>query len=79
MYQVSQLVVRNVDPVIVNALKERAARHGRSVEAEHRELLREALLGRRSRSLKAHLLAMPRVGDDADFEPPRGRARRVTL
>ena len=75
----SQLIVRNVDPAIVTALKLRAVRHGRSAEAEHRELLREALLKRGSGRLKAYLLAMPNVGDDADFELPRGRARRVKL
>jgi antitoxin FitA len=38
-----QLIVRNVDPALVAALKRRAAEHGRSMEAEHREVLREAL------------------------------------
>lgn len=42
----AQLTVRNVDDGIVRALKERAAAHGRSAEAEHRQLLREALLGK---------------------------------
>ena len=31
-----QLIVRNVGQEIVGALKRRAARHGRSAEAEHR-------------------------------------------
>lgn len=39
----AQLHVRNVDDDIVTRLKRRAARHGRSVEAEHREILRQAL------------------------------------
>ncbi|MBE0595510.1 MAG: hypothetical protein IH616_24240, partial [Gemmatimonadales bacterium] len=38
------LIVRNVDESIIRALKKRAARHGRSAEAEHRALLAEALL-----------------------------------
>lgn len=38
------LHVRNLDDEIVSRLKRRAARHGRSVEAEHREILRQALL-----------------------------------
>ncbi|HXZ16374.1 MAG TPA: hypothetical protein VEH77_10450 [Roseiarcus sp.] len=38
-----QLTVRGLDPALVAALKRRAAEHGRSMEAEHRELLREAL------------------------------------
>ena len=41
----AQLTVRNVSAEMVDALKCRAAANGRSVEAEHRELLREALLG----------------------------------
>ena len=40
----TQLTVRNVNEQVVRALKQRAATHGRSAEAEHRELLRNALL-----------------------------------
>jgi plasmid stability protein len=40
----SQLTVRNVSPEIVRALKKQAAGRGRSAEAEHREILRRALL-----------------------------------
>jgi antitoxin FitA len=42
----TQLTVRNVSEHIVRTLKQRAAAHGRSPEAEHREILREALLER---------------------------------
>ena len=38
----AQLLVRNVDEETVAWLKSRAAAHGRSVEAEHREVLRAA-------------------------------------
>ena len=37
------LQVRNLDDGIVLRLKRRAARNGRSTEAEHREILRQAL------------------------------------
>lgn len=37
------LHVRNVDEDLIRKLKGRAARHGRSAEAEHREILRQAL------------------------------------
>jgi plasmid stability protein len=37
------LHVRNVDDELILRLKRRAARHGRSAEAEHREILRQAL------------------------------------
>ena len=39
----SALHVRNIDDDLVVRLRRRAARHGRSVEAEHREILRQAL------------------------------------
>ena len=74
----AQSIVRNLDTSTVRALKLRAARHGRSVEAEHREILRVALRAQTGRTLKAHLLAIPSGGDDADFERSPGRARRVT-
>ena len=76
----SQLVVRNVDPEVVRALKLRAAARGRSAEAEHREILRQALAGPHpSRTLKETLLAMPDVGTDRELVPRRGKARAVKL
>lgn len=39
----AQLTVRGVDDEIAAALKARAARAGRSAEAEHRRILEEAL------------------------------------
>lgn len=39
------LHVRNLDDDLIARLKRRAARHGRSTEAEHREILRLALAG----------------------------------
>lgn len=38
-----QLLVRNVPQDVVDALKRRAAEHGRSAEAEHRVILEEIL------------------------------------
>ncbi|MAM39000.1 MAG: hypothetical protein CMN60_05870 [Sphingobium sp.] len=37
------LQVRNLDDDLIQRLRRRAARHGRSVEAEHREILRQVL------------------------------------
>ena len=37
------LHVRNLDDELIARLKRRAARHGLSAEAEHREILRQAL------------------------------------
>jgi plasmid stability protein len=75
----AQLIVRNIDKGIVKALRSRAARHGRSAEAEHREILRDALSRGTAIDLKQHLLAMPAVGRDREFRVRRGRARRVEL
>lgn len=72
----AQLIVRNVEEALVRELKKQAAKHNRSAEQEHREILRRALLGPTRRSLAEVLSAMPNVGDDADFvrlqSDPRG-------
>lgn len=39
------LNVRNLDDELILRLKRRAARHGRTAEAEHREILKQALAG----------------------------------
>ncbi len=74
-----QLIVRNLEEAVVRELKRRAARHGRSAEAEHREILRQALLGSAGRPLKDLLLAMPPVGEDADFVRAPDLGRDVDL
>lgn len=63
----TNLVVRNVDEEIARALKQRAAEHDRSAEAEHREILRSALLRPPRRSFADVLASMPNVGEDDDF------------
>ncbi|HEX3531919.1 MAG TPA: DNA-binding protein [Thermoanaerobaculia bacterium] len=76
----SQLVVRNLEEEVVRELRLRAARHGRSAEAEHREILRQALLpAMEKKPLKEILLAMPPVGEDADFERTPDLGRDVEL
>ena len=40
------LTVRNLDDELVRRLRIRAAEHGRSAEAEHREILRTTLAGK---------------------------------
>jgi len=72
----AQLIVRNVDDDLVQRLKERAAKHGRSAEEEHRQLLRAAL---RSEGLISRLREMPDVGSDEDFERTRELARDIEL
>lgn len=63
----TNLVVRNIEPAVAQALKQAAAAHGRSAEAEHREILRSVLCRPARRTLKEVLLSMPDVGEDADF------------
>jgi plasmid stability protein len=63
----AQLMVRNLTEDLVKALKRRAAKHNRSAEQEHREILKVALRGPRRRSLAEVLASMPNVGEDADF------------
>ena len=67
------LVVRNVEAAVVKALKARAGKRGISAEAEHREILRDALLGKRKKqSFVEFLQSMPDVGEDADFRRHEG-------
>lgn len=75
----AQLIVRNLDDKLVEALKARAAIHGRSAEAEHRAILHAALQGPAAgKSLWEWLAAMP--GDeDQDFARQRDLPRDVDL
>lgn len=74
-----QLIVRNVGDEIVRALKRRAVRHGRSAEAEHREILRKALSAdAETSSFKLFLAAIPNVGSDEDFDIQRDLPREST-
>lgn len=72
----AQLVVRKVDEAVVRALKMRAASNGRSAEAEHRELLKDALLKKPYPSFKEMLLAMPDIGA---IKRSKSKPRRVRL
>jgi plasmid stability protein len=71
-----QLIVRNLDDRLIKRLKERAAAHGRSAEEEHRRILQSAL---QSEGLANHLMAIPEVGDDDDFERQADLPRTVDL
>jgi len=62
------LLVRGIDEALVQRLRERAAAHGRSAEAEHREILAQALSATRRRSFAEILASMPDVGENSDFE-----------
>ena len=73
----AQLIVGNLAPGLVRRLRARAARHGRSAEAEHREILQRALPGSDEQTLGDILLAMPDVGADRDFARRSDRPRQL--
>ncbi|OGQ22088.1 MAG: hypothetical protein A2138_17265 [Deltaproteobacteria bacterium RBG_16_71_12] len=76
----AQLIVRNLEERLVQALKRRAARRGRSAEAEHRLILEDALAADARRpSFKRFLTSMPDLGDDEDFAAPRDLPREPDL
>ncbi len=70
-----QLTVRKVDDEIIRRLKIRAAEHGRSAEAEHREILKQALAQEEKTSAEAFWALADRLrkegpkvpGDSADI------------
>ena len=72
----ASLIVRNIDQNIVDALKQRAVRNGRSVEAEHRSLLEDVLLKPKRKTFAEVLSSMPDVGRDSDFERIQGDSGR---
>lgn len=63
----AQLMVRNLTEELVRALKQRAVKHNRSAEQEHRDILQTVLRGPRRRRLAEVLAAIPNVGHDQDF------------
>ncbi|MGI9017024.1 MAG: FitA-like ribbon-helix-helix domain-containing protein [Euzebya sp.] len=75
----AQLIVRNLEAPIVQALKKRAAARGRSAEEEHRAILREALMGDPDMTLGQALTAMPDIGEDNDFARQADVVRPVDL
>jgi plasmid stability protein len=75
-----QLILNQIEEVLVDKLKQRADLHGVSVEEEHRQILKDALLPPlERRSFTDYLLAMPNVGEDEDFERGRQIDRPITL
>ncbi|KUZ22017.1 DNA-binding protein [Burkholderia ubonensis] len=75
----ANLLVRNVDDSIVQSLREQAAAHGRSAEAEHRAILASALARPKRKTFAEALKGIPDVGEDTDFERVQdsGEARHV--
>ncbi len=73
----AQLLVRGVSEETVRLLRERAKAHGRSVEAEHRAILEDAVAGgvisteEWARRLQGTVLAELDAAQLRDDDPPR--------
>jgi plasmid stability protein len=78
----AQLVVRNLDESVKAGLRERASRHGRSMEAEIREILRAASLAEVSASeplnkrLARRFAGLSLSAEDVKIPELRGQAPR---
>ena len=75
-----KLNIDNLDQEIVRKLEQRAALHGFSVESELDAILK-TVFGQNTEenSLKELLLAMPDVGEDADFCRTLDSGRQIAL
>jgi plasmid stability protein len=73
--------IRNLDPEVKSRLRVRAAEHGRSMEAEIRAILSEAVAGQRPVSFFDALRAMSleHGGVDLDLGGQQRRQRPVDL
>lgn len=69
------LHVRNLDDDLIARLKRRAARHGRSAEAEHREILRRVLSEEADPSFE-ELAARLRALSDTSIQTPSESLQR---
>lgn len=63
----ANLIVRNIEDNIANALKVRASQHGISAEAEHRRILEQALCRPQKKRFIEVLNQIPDAGNDEDF------------
>jgi plasmid stability protein len=81
MQHAASLSIRQLDPSLKERLRLRAARHGRSMEAEARAILQDALMAAEPAATGADLAERirrrfaPFGGVELDL-PPRGPARK---
>ena len=74
----AQLILNNVEEELVEELKLRAARNGKSPEEELRQIVERALGAKPGVPPLEDLLAqMPNVGEDEDFERRRDMPRSI--
>lgn len=65
----TSLHVRNLDETLVARLKRRAARHGRSAEAEHRDILQKTLSAETEASWEELAAAVRALSADQSHTP----------
>jgi len=76
----AQLLVRDLEDAVIQALKQKAAEDGTSVEEAHRRILRVALLSKKpKKGFKEFLLEMPEGGDHQVFDRHGNQPRKVLL
>ena len=79
----SKLTIEDIEPEILTKLTILAHQHQRTVEEEHKAILREALLKREDSQFKpsfsTFLASIPNVGTDSDFERSVDSIRDVDL
>ena len=64
--------VRNIESAVAQASKDVVAVHGRSVDAEDREIVHAAESRPARSTFKEVLASIPDVGDDEDFDFRQG-------
>ena len=73
------LTVRNLDDDVVRRLRIRAAEHGRSAEAEHREILRLVLIGDEAHQAEQRQRAAERLAEFRQRTGGRGSPSAARL
>ena len=72
-----QLLVRNLEPMVIKRLKERARLHGVAVEEEHRRILREVCLAPIQKVSLIHFLRNPENAASPSVELDLNRSRQI--
>lgn len=76
--ETATLTIRRLDPEVKDRLRQRATRHGRSMEAEAREILKQALAARPETGADLYAAIRRRFGPLGGVEldlPPRAPGR----
>ena len=75
----AQLIVRKLDEELIKQLKLRAAKHSRSVEAEHRAILQSVVMDQAPTNFKDWLLSLSDLDTELSVERDhQDKGRNVT-